>query len=245
LNLRVKTVRGKETITKKSSRWLVRLCATLLVVVGLVGTHADPASAFNYRVYSVGGTYEYSNSLTGAFSVHADAAITVSPGTWCYTPYVDSANPVFLQQWVNITNDAANAIEIGTGHQCNGFVYHFIGYRWNGDWYSLGTTEISATSSGHYFDTHRLAQTWYFAFDGVQQSGTIFWNATGVFVDVGIESSDTAASVPNHWFTQLQYTFNEGPWYAWSSPTVIAVNSPMCGHFISATQWSGAENNPC
>lgn len=170
----------------------------------------------------------------------------MTPGSSCYVPYENVANPVYLQQWVYVnTTDGANAIELGAGHQCNNFTDYFYGYRYLGAWFSLGTLEVQPSSAGHYFDIHRLANVWHLVIDGAERA-SVTWAAPGLLVLTGAGSSDTAAYVPNHWFSQLQLTFNEGPWYFWTSTQYSQVDTPsMCGHYNGATQWSAGENTIC
>jgi hypothetical protein len=147
-------------------RFMKLMIAPALAAVLVLST-SSPAAGFNYRYYSVGFEYAPAYQLTGILTVHADAPITVSPGVACQSMYDDRANPVFLSQWVSIApNTGADQIEIGTGHQCDGFVYQFWGYRYGGAWFPLNSEIISPTYSGRYFDVHRLSQNghayWYY-----------------------------------------------------------------------------------
>lgn len=198
---------------------------SLVVVLTLAISAMLPpqgARAFSYRYYSVAFEQAPAYALTGVLSIHADLSITVSPGVACTVPYDDRANPVFLTQWVTMSQ-TSNQIEIGTGHQCDGVVYQFWGYRVNGTWEPIDFEYISPTGNGRYFEIFRLSQGghayWHYRIQGLEKA-VLWWDVAGYFVDAGLETSDVSAVVPNHWFSELQKTSYEGPWTYWGAAPV-------------------------
>lgn len=226
-------------------RTSVALLALLLPQLLLPG----PAAATpGVRLYSVAYEYGYSYRQTGVLSVHAYAGVMIQPGASCTAFYNDDANTVYLTQWVTFTDDAREHVEVGVGIQCQNFVYRFWGYRTSGIWIPIGEEVVAADANGHYFETYRLTTGstawWYFKIDGVQK-GRIDLPFAGRFVDVGVESTNYANVVPNHWFSQLQLTFDEGPWYFWGYEQYARVDATTCGLFRSPIQWSAAQNSGC
>lgn len=59
-----------------------------------------------------------------------------------------TGNPVYQTQWMLITSNAQNWIELGTGHQCSDTLgYWFWGYGYLGDWYPQGSLAGQATAT--------------------------------------------------------------------------------------------------
>ena len=224
------------------------LAAALTIVLTLMLNTVAPASAAGFHAYSVAYYHGHAYALTGMLTVRQDVSISVSAGTTCTTPF--TGTPVYVSEWVIFSTDLANFVELGTGHQCNGFTYRYWGYSSASNWYPYGTQTVTPDSNTHYFDIHRLSSGgtawWYWLIDGVQKS-TLGWNQAGVWDEVGLESYDQNATAPVHTYDQLQFTFAEGPWYYFDSAnTTSGVNTGVCGAWTTfPTTWRASEGVSC
>jgi hypothetical protein len=208
------------------------------------------ARADAVRIYSVGADLSNSGSLTGVYSTHAFAQVYAPPSTNCTAPFNIYANAVYFTQWVY--RDSGNQLEYGIGVNCGGqsnqWVYRYSIAFISGSWYWIITPQTlpGPDSNGHIFDVHRLGGTWEFWYDNVREPTTLGYDLLGTQTHAGIESNNYSTVVPNHWFSNLNSTANEGPWYAWGAQLGQNVTQPyMCGFFRTNQQWSGAENATC
>lgn len=225
---------------------LVLLCVSSVVFAAT--SQPRPAAGFNYRLYSNATEEGYPYAQTGVYSYHAFGPVTASPGFNCSVFASNDSNFVVFDQWV-IQNlgGPANQVEIGVVNQCsNAYVYRFAAVWKDGLFYVLSRTLIAPDLNGHYFDLHRISSggftTWHFWYDGVEIAA-MDWNMAGVRINVGLESSDSNAQVPSHWFSLLKFTQNELPWqdFGTGAPTFI-LTSPMCGYYETYyTRWAAGQ----
>jgi hypothetical protein len=217
-----------------------------LKVIGLVMVmlYAGTASAFAFHKYSQADDNGYVNHYTGLSVTRPDRGVTQAE-TGCGSFY--SGNPVYQTQWVLITSDAQNWIELGTGHQCADTKrYWFWGYGYLGDWYPQGEQGGQTNGQTHTFRIVRSSGSiWTWRVDGTSK-GTMTWADQGARVRTGLESYGSAAVVSKYNQYDLEYTLDQGAWTSWSGFDNSSVGAPeMCGGWNTATSWRSSENSPC
>jgi hypothetical protein len=229
----VKLLRGKA----------VRAVSVGAAVLALFALSTAMATAVTFHKYSVAYETSAHGAYTGVKVTRADGAFTMSSGSSCTTPYT---NPVAYQtQWVIMTSDYKNWVELGTGNQCNNYRYWYWGYGYNGAWYSQGTQGNVGTSS-HTFQIYRHnGNAWEYYIDSTQKL-TLFWSIIGYHDEAGLESYDANAKAPKHTYRSLSRTTNQGSWVLWAGFDSWTINGPeMCGGWDTASQWRAGEHTTC
>lgn len=220
---------------------LPALSFVLGAVMVVLSVTADASHSFHK--YSVAYETSAGTAYTAVQVVRSDGSFSISSGSSCTTHFTTPV--VYQTQWVVMTSDAQNWVEIGTGHQCDGFRYWFWGTGQGGVWYPLGTADNVGTNT-HTFTIRREAgKDWVYRVDGVHKM-TLVWQITGLFDSVGLESYDGHAVAGSHTYRQLSRQINEGAWELWAGFDNKRVDGPeMCGGWNSASEWRAAENSSC
>jgi hypothetical protein len=205
-----------------------------------------PASADNGFIgYSVGSQSSYAGSYSGINVQRLEMAVGNQLHTGCSRPYTGDA--VFQTEWVNITNDAKNWLEFGTGHQCSDTVrYQYWGFGYAGDWYSLGYAMGVTNGESHGYSIVKVGNNpYYYQYDG--QTIAEQNSSYGQNVQTGLESHDSTANVAAYQHHGLQFSINGAfAWNNWTTPHgVIVYYPPMCGRFVSNTAFSLAQAHSC
>jgi hypothetical protein len=216
------------------------LLSVAVAVVTLLGQPAAPAQATHaFHAYSYMQEWSSPYAYTGLYARRPETPVSGSPYSGCSTvPY--SYQPVYFTQWVSI-NPGVDWLEIGTGHQCsNDMKYWFWGYGWQGNWYPLGEEWNGIYfNEYHYFEVYRVATTWYWYINGLNRD-TMYWNAVGTRVRVGMESWNGHTTTPWTTIDTMNKTISEGP-YTPLSYTSTVVNTQMCGQPLSANSYQARE----
>jgi hypothetical protein len=220
-------------------RWALG-ASTLLTGVAVVGVR--PAAAQTFHSYSVASQTTPSGAFTGVATTRQDVPVANIPDTGCSGYF--SGNPVYQTEWIYITSDGANWLELGTGHQCmNTLVYWYAGYGFAGTWHPLWE-ESGITPAGHDFQIYEFGSSYKFQIDS-----TVFarQSTSPGYTDVtGLESYAGSAVVNQYTHGTLQYqTGGSGPWANWFGEEGEFVGSNMCGTWQNPTTWSVAENSSC
>lgn len=159
-----------------------------------------------FHKYSIAYESSQGRAYTAIAVIRTNPFFDISPGPSCSTPLV--APVVYQTEWVVITSDAMNWVEIGTDHGCNGNQWVFWGFGKNGVFTLRGTLNVGASNSDHHYSIFRSAgQTWTFRYDGVVVD-TVSWAQTGVYVSAGLESYDAGALAGRHSYTSLKTEIN-------------------------------------
>lgn len=227
------------------------LVAILLPTVLLIGSPAQASpsatnqstSASDFHGYSVAWNFNTSH-YTGVEYTRYDVQPTrMSSGSYC-TSYFTA--PVLYQpEWVI---NGSSWIELGTGHQCNGFEYWYAGYGINGTWQPIFTRSITSTDL-HKFSIDAVivrdrGAVYYYNIDVT----TVAQYATGLQgteVEAGLESYDSYAIEPAYTISAIYYASGYGGFSPWYNTTDNNPVSPMCGRLVSSTQYRAGENTTC
>lgn len=151
-------------------------------------------------------------------------------------------NAVFQTQWTIITSDGHSWLEIGTGHGCNGLVYWFAGYGYQGVYTPLFTQRLS-TLGRHQFQMRRGGdgQTWAYYVD-VTPVATVTWATQGVRVEAGLESYDSDVQLGSIVTDTMIKFFPNALQGDLSSAATQSVDLQMCGRRISANSIATGEH---
>lgn len=224
------------------------LVAVLLPAASAVGAAASPRGHGrpDFHGYGIVGIHT-SASLTG-ISVHRpDEAIKVRSGTNCTTPFASGSYPAYQSEWIN--DEAGDWVEIGTGHQCNGFQYWFGDYNLNGTFYTQFVHTISS-DSGHDFVAEGVIGTNGEHRYAMYVSGTLYADFPLSFStnydQTGLESYSYYNTAGAYDMKYMKYTTDYGTtWYSWGGTHVVEVDSPMCAKVFSNTDADAGENVSC
>jgi len=222
----------------------VKKLASLVTIVIALSLAVTPVTAVTFHKYSVAYETSGSGTYTAVKVTRTNPAFSISPGTSCGTPL---AVPVVYQsQWIAMTADGLNWVEIGTDHGCNGNQWVYWGYAVNGTWTLRGTLAVSASTSNHTYSIYRTAgNSWKFYYDTTLVD-TVTWTKIGYAVSAGLESWDSGAVAARHSYTSLATEINQGSWQLWAGQDSVLVNGPeMCGAWTLAYEWRASENSTC
>lgn len=224
-----------------------RVRATLTVAtIVLVAIVVAPSAAWaqEFHGYSVAVELSAGRDYSAVGSIRGEGAVANLPLDGCI--YHFTGHPVYDTEWILITADALNWVELGTGHQCGDtFRYWFWGRGVNGNWYPYGTNYAPDVGTTHTFTISRIGLIWYWYIDGAIRH-TMQWTATGVEVHAGLESYASNATMTYVTVHDLGYKHDGGPWLDWAGyDATIMAGSQMCGRWISQTAWRHSENQPC
>lgn len=228
--------------------WRLRLRRRLLVRVSVAVAAAcfsfsSTASAqTQFHEYSVAGETSAAGHLTGLNVGRYDTEI--STGGSC-TSGVFTAPVIYATQWVILTDDATNWLEIGTSHKNSTCRFWFWGYGSQSQWFPLGT-QGNVAKQFHNFKILRGANgaTWSFIIDVTTMPGTINWSTVGRRVEAGLESYVSYGVAPAHDYSKLQYNVG-GVWYNWANRDGSTVGQSMCGRWLTDVSWIAGQNATC
>ena len=228
------------TLTHRAMTVILGLAAASMF--GLTDASADN----NFHQYSV-ATENSDTGYTGFQVTRITQAVTGQPQTGCSSPY--SGDPVYQTSWLLITSDAQNWDEMGVAHQCNDtYRYYFWGYGENGAWHSLGTLSGALNGTNHTYQVSRsFTGTNYYDFwtlDG-QNKASLLSLQRGAYVQAGLESYSSNATVSGYTNNTLKYQKNEGSFVNWAGRDANIVNPSMCGSWASDTSWNSGEHVSC
>lgn len=214
-----------------------------MAVLSAPGLHAMPASA-SFHGYGVIGIT--STDLTGISEYRYDEPARLPGGTHCRTPY--SALPAYETEW--LIDKTGNWLEIGTGHQCEGYQYWYAGFGTsNGLWDSLWAKPISK-DSGHRFwiqGTVALNEKYFtYNIDSIQRAH-MFFDFSGSFDQTGLESYSAKTTVPAYEMKSLEFSTDYNvSWSSWRHTKLVPpVGRPVCILLRSATEAVAGENVTC
>jgi hypothetical protein len=214
------------------------------VVLSAPGSQAMPGSTSGFHGYGVIGIT--SADLTGISEYRYDEAVRLPGGTHCRTPY--SSLPVYQTEW--LIDKSGNWLEIGTGHQCEGYQYWYAGFGTsNGLWDSLWTKSVS-NDSGHRFwiqGTIALNEKYFTYNIGTIQRAHMFFDFSGSFDQTGLESYSAKATVPAYEMKSLEFSTDYNvSWSSWTHTKLLPpVHQPVCILLRSATEAVAGENVTC
>jgi hypothetical protein len=220
-----------------------RVAALLLFTVAV--TAFGPSSAAHaqtrYVWYSVGQENWAAGNQTGVSVQRYD--INIDAGGQCSNP--DSPTRVIQDEWVNI--DSLDWMELGTSHETASCKYWFWGY-YAPD--GKGFREFGDIQIGYGQHTFKIVRgptggTWQFIIDTSPMAEyPIFVNNVGSYLQAGLESYNSSATVATHGYYSLQYN-QGGPWYSWVKPETQGHDPPACGQWTNLTHWTAWENSSC
>jgi hypothetical protein len=231
---------GPQRALQRTKRATLCGLATLLTLM-MPPTESSYADN-GFHGYSAAYELSLSGQYTGVQTTRIDQYIFSQPATGCTQNF--AGDPVFQSEWILITPDAANWLEIGTGHQCNDqYRYWFSGYGYLGVWVPVAIQVGVVNGQSHAFTIGKQGSTYYFHRDftsmGSQQS------SFGSSVSSGLESYASAAIVGTYSHSNLQYIRGTTyyPWAGFDDSVVDAAQ--MCGGWNSQTSWRVAEWQSC
>ena len=223
----------------KKLRWI--LVVPLFVLVAFLTS--EWAFGVTFHKYSIVYEFSHIDQYSGLRVDRADIAV-LQPSTGCGDYF--TGNAIYQTQWVLLTADADNWVELGTGHQCADTKdYHYCGYGENGMWHAqwIGAP-IDNTS--HTFTLARAAQsTWTCLIDGDLKS-VILKDQVGYELSVGLESYAQSGVVTAYTSHSLNQRLVGGPWSDWAGRDAKNVDTPeMCGNWVSDISWKSGETVSC
>lgn len=205
------------------------------------------ASAASFHGYGISGIT--SGTAYSAIAVtRYDETIYVPNGTNCTTPFGSGSNPAYQTEWIN--DGAGNWLELGTGHQCNGFQYWYAGYGSGGIWYPVWTQStgngnhrfwIQGTIAGIHYQKY-----YTFNIDVTQVASVVDQTLSAPYDQTGLESYSSGTTAAAYTMTSLQYaTGFSTSWNYWTGTTVVAQDPPLCARVYTATDVDSGENVSC
>jgi len=218
------------------------LSAALAASLGLA---PGVAQAENFHGYSVARETGYTNKYVGLAIRRLDKHVEQAR-SGCSEFY--SGDPVYQTQWVIVTSDARNWLELGTGHQCEDELrYWFWGWGTNGVWHPLGERSGITNGVEHRFAITRSdGRLWDYNIDG-DTKVTLSYDDQGARIETGLESYGPNAAISEYTHNTLSYRLiGADHWTDWSGyDDSVIVGPVMCGGWNSATSWRASENRPC
>ncbi len=221
---------------------------SIIALAFLVVTPAPTATASDFHMYSFGYIApSIGKVFTGLDQERYDHTMSISGSTNC-TVYFNT-KPAYQSEWVSITGLATTWMELGTGHQCDGFEYWYGGYGYEGAFHWLWHEEITGGSEhSFYLKAYKTgsSQSWNWTID----STSFYTLANGWKGDIdeaGLESYDSSLSVVYHTYSLKYAVTDQTSWSSWFGTTEAAGSgtSPMCYHQTSTTVIYVGENTAC
>jgi len=218
-------------------RPLGRLGILLVVASFLTASNAGASWALSPTPAPPAGFHAYSFGSIGNGRLYSGVSVSrkdlgLAPSGCIYQP-----------EWIT-DSSAKNWVELGSeyGPGCTGPANSwYYGYATNGAWH-LGGTNALTPGQTHLFSVYYYLGYYYYYVD-LTHFYTVFDNRFFNEDHAGLESFDSFASVGPFQDSSLQYTASAGSWTHWSSPEGQGLGpSPMCGHFVSVTDWQAGEN---
>jgi hypothetical protein len=218
------------------------LAAALLGSVTPPAGAAAPAIAFHgYSVFEI-----HLSGVVSSLSVtRPDEALHIAGSTGCKVKF--HGTPAYQTEWIG--DEAGNWLELGTGHQCQGYQYWYAGFGSNGTWFPQWT-KVTSTDGSHRFWIHgtNTPSGKSFTFNiGAKRYASVVDNLSSSFGQAGLESYASATKVPAYSMTLLKYSNGFGSvWHPWSGTrTVAPATSPLCERIVSVTHVVSGENVAC
>lgn len=225
-----------------------------LLVAGLLGGAVPPAlaatparaaaPAVGFHGYSV---FEiHLSGIVSSLSVtRPDEALHIAGTTGCTVKF--HGTPAYQTEWIG--DEAGDWLELGTGHQCQGYQYWYAGYGSGGAWFPQWT-KVTSTEATHRFWIHGTStgNGKLFTFNiGAKRYASVLDNLSSSFGQTGLESYASATKVPAYSMTLLKYGNGFGAaWHPWSGTrTTAPATSPLCERIVSATHVVSGENARC
>jgi len=206
------------------------------------GASGGPAVGFHgYSVFEI-----HLSGIVSSLSVtRPDKAVHVAGTSGCKVKF--HGTPAYQTEWIG--DEAGDWLELGTGHQCQGYQYWYAGYGSGGTWFPQWTKVIT-TEATHRFWIHGTSTTGgkSFTFNiGANRVATVADNLSSGFGQTGLESYASSAKVPAYSMTLLKYASGFGStWHPWSGTrTAAPATSPLCAKIVSATHVVSGENVRC
>ena len=185
-----------------------------------------------FHAYSVG--FDSSASSYSGVKVYRKD-LSLNPSTGCVY------QPIWVGNAAYQTNELGSEYG-GTSKGCEGANdTWYWGYQTNKTTFIPGGTRAMTPGQTHYFSIYYYLGYYYFYVDSTLMYDRYF-NQYFAYADAGLESYDSAVSVAPFPDSSLQYTLSGGSWTNWSGEDTQTVNSPLCGRWISATDWQAGEN---
>ena len=203
---------------------------------------SGPAVAFHgYSVFEV----HVSRTVSSLSVTRPDEAVHIAGSAGCTVKF--HGTPTYQTEWIG--NEAGDWLELGTGHQCQGYQYWYAGYGSGGTWFPQWT-KVTSTDASHRFwiDGTSTASGKHFTFNiGTRRYATITDNLSSTFGQTGLESYSSATRVPAYSMTLLSYAGGfTSTWHPWSGTRTNApATSPLCEHIVTATHVVSGENVRC
>lgn len=213
--------------------------SAMAVAVVLVGTPADATHVTNHW-RSAGYDTSAGQNYTGVQVYRHDRDI--NPGGTCNNQF--TAPVVYQTQWVFLTADARNQIELGTMHKTGTCKFWFWGYTLDWVWHPVGT-QGGVVAAPHTFRIVRNANgvNWSQVIDSTTMSSAISWATTGAYVAAGLETYRDM-TITSHGYYSMRWN-QGGTWNLFAGRDATLVEGSMCGRWISDTDWAAAENSTC
>lgn len=188
----------------------------------------EPAFAAGFHQYSTG--YDTSDSnYSGVKATRKDLSISSS---------------VCVYQPIWMANGSGQTNELGSEYGPNCVFANdtwYWGYQTGPNTFIPGGSRALTPGQNHIFSIYYYAGYYYFYVDS-----TLMWDRSDnqyfTYVQAGLESYDSAASVPAFQDSSLQYTSAGGSWKSWSGEDSHNVGTNMCGHWVSASNWQAGEH---
>lgn len=205
-----------------------------------------PATASTFHGYSV---FEiHPSGIVSSLSVtRKDEAVHIAGTSGCKVKF--HGTPVYQTEWIG-NGTRSNWVELGTGHQCQGYQYWYAGYGQRGTWFPQWT-KVTTTEASHRFwirsTTTGTGAVKLYTFNiGAKQYASVGFSLSAGFGETGLESYASATTVPAYSMTLLKYSNGFGTvWHPWTGTTSAALNSPLCGRKVSNTHVVSGENVSC
>jgi len=201
-----------------------------------------PAVGFHgYSVFEI-----HLSGIVSSLSVtRKDEAVRIAGTTGCKVKF--HGTPAYQTEWIG--DEAGNWLELGTGHQCQGYQYWYAGYGSSGTWFPQWT-KVTTTEASHRFWIRGTTTTSgkLFTFNiGTKQFASVADNLSSSFGQTGLESYASATKVPAYSMTLLKYSNGFGTvWRPWAgTKTVAPATSPLCERIVSSTHVVSGENVRC
>lgn len=232
--------RGIDGEMKRKTKVGVLAASAAAVAVAGGGGTAGAAAA---HLYSVGTESTY-NYYTAVSNTRAEPSFSNVPNTGCSGYFQTGA--VYTSEWVSLTSDSQNWLELGTGHQCADTLrYQYWGYGIGGSWVPLGEDSDDHASHTYYILYDANNSRWNFKIDSYLEGhlGPGYIPNHGVNVQAGLESYDNAVTVSNYSNSNLGFNTGNG-WKNWAGQDAHRVDSYMCGAFYPTDyNWISGENS--
>lgn len=223
-----------------------------LLVAGLLGgavpsavppaRAATPAVGFHgYSVFEI-----HLSGIVSSLSVtRPDEAVHIAGTAGCTVKF--HGTPAYQTEWIG--DEAGDWLELGTGHQCQGYQYWYAGYGSGGTWFPQWS-KVTTTEASHRFWIHgtNTPNGKLFTFNiGAKRYASVLDNLSSSFGQTGLESYASATRVPAYSMTLLKYGNGFGAaWHPWSgTKTTAPATSPLCERIVSATHVVSGENVRC